>query len=125
MVRGERLLIVEYGQTCACPANSRIVLAMPKLILTCVVLALLFCLLCGPVSYVALRFWRNGDFGALRPLRAVWLAQLVLAAALVFVADEIGLHNPIGYVLAIVLAVSLLGAAVFGLWRLMLQFARR
>jgi hypothetical protein len=82
------------------------------------VLALLFCLLCGPVLYVALRFRRGGDAAALRPLRQVWLAQLALAAILIFVADGIGLRNPLGVVLAIILAVSLGGAAVFGLWRL-------
>jgi hypothetical protein len=94
---------------------------MPKLILTCAVLALLFCLLCGPVLYVALRFRRGGDAAALRPLRTVWLAQLALAGVLIFVADSIGLRNPLGVVLAIVCAVSLGGAALFGLWRLMLR----
>jgi hypothetical protein len=98
---------------------------MPKLLLTCAVLALLFCLLCGPVLYVALRFRRGGDSAALRPLRFVWLAQLALAAGLIFMADEIGLRNPAGYVLAIIFGVSLLGAAAFGLWRLVLRLAVR
>jgi hypothetical protein len=94
---------------------------MPKLILSCAVLALLFCLLCGPVLYVALRFRRGGDSAALRPLRYVWLAQLSLASVLIFVADGVGLQNPLGVVLAIVVAVGLGGAALFGLWRLMLR----
>jgi hypothetical protein len=98
---------------------------MPKLILSCAVLALLFCLLCGPVLYVALRFRRGGDVAALRPLRAVWLAQLALAAVLIFVADGIGLRNPLGVMLAIVIGTSLGGAALFGLWRLTLRFAAR
>jgi hypothetical protein len=98
---------------------------MPKLILTLAVLALLFCLLCGPVLYVALRFRRGGDVAALRPLRAVWLAQVALASVLIFVADSIGLRNPLGIVLAIAFAVSLGGAALFGLWRLALRFALR
>jgi hypothetical protein len=98
---------------------------MPKLLLTCAVLALLFCLLCGPVLYVALRFRRGGDVAALRPLRVVWLAQLVLAAVLVFVADGIGLRNPLGVVLAIIFVVSLGGAAVYALWRLVRRFALR
>jgi hypothetical protein len=98
---------------------------MPKLILACAVLALVFCLLCGPVLYVALRFRRVGDAAALRPLRLVWLAQLVLAAVLIFIADGLGLRNPLGWVVAIVLGVSLAGAAVFGLWRLLLRFALR
>jgi hypothetical protein len=98
---------------------------MPRLIFTCAVLALLFCLLCGPVLYVALRFRRAGDFTALRPLRFVWLAQMILVAVLIFIADELGLRNPVGCVLAILFGVSLLGASAFGLWRLALRFAAR
>jgi hypothetical protein len=98
---------------------------MPKLLLTVAVLALLFCLLCGPVLYVALRFRRGGDGAALRPLRYVWMAQLALACVLIFVADSIGFTNPLGMVLAIVVAVSLGGAALYGLWRLALRFALR
>lgn len=98
---------------------------MPKLILTCAVLALLFCLLCGPVLYVALRFRRGGDMAALRPLRHVWLAQVALASVLVFVADGMDLRNPLGYVVAIIVAVSAGGAALFALWRLMLRFRLR
>jgi hypothetical protein len=98
---------------------------MPKLILTCAVVALLFCLLCGPVLYVALRFRRRGDVAALRPLRFVWLAQLALAAVLIFVADDARLGNPVGAMLGIATGVSLGGAALFALWRLTLRFAAR
>ncbi|MFC5551240.1 hypothetical protein [Massilia aerilata] len=98
---------------------------MPKLILTVAVVALLFCLLCGPVFYVALRFRRGGDVAALRPLRHVWLAQLALACVLIFVADSMGFMNPLGIVLAIVFAVSLGGAALFALWRLVRRIALR
>jgi hypothetical protein len=94
---------------------------MPRLILTCLVLAVLFCLLCGPVTYVAWRWWQRGDGGALRPLRAVWVGQVLLVCGLVFAADSIGLRNPVGWIVAIVLAISLGGAAVFGAWRLVRQ----
>jgi hypothetical protein len=92
---------------------------MPRLILALLALAVLFFLLCGPVTYVALRLWRRGDLGAFRPLRAVWIAQVALACALVFAADSLGLRNPMGCVVAIVLAVSLGGAALYGVWRLL------
>jgi hypothetical protein len=92
---------------------------MPRLILTLLALAVLFCLLCGPVTWVALRLWKRGDLDAFRPLRAVWIAQVALASALVFAADSAGLANPMGAVVAIVLAVSLGGAALYGLWRLL------
>jgi hypothetical protein len=98
---------------------------MPKLILSCVAVALLFCLLCGPVLYVALRFRRGGDVAALRPLRFVWLAQLVLAGGLIVVADNTRLGNPVGVMLGIGIGVSLGGAALFALWRLTLRFATR
>jgi hypothetical protein len=98
---------------------------MPKLILSCVVVALLFCLLCGPVLFVALRLRRGGDVAALRPLRYVWLAQMCMAAVLVFMADGAGLGNPVGVMLGILLGVSLLGAAAFWLWRLVLRMAAR
>jgi hypothetical protein len=98
---------------------------MPKLILTCAVVALLFCLLCGPVLFVALRLRRGGDVAALRPLRYVWLAQMCLAGALVFMADGAGLGNPVGVMVGILFGVSLLGAAAFWLWRLVLRMAAR
>jgi hypothetical protein len=117
MVSVGRFGIVESGQTCGIAYSA----PMPKLILACAVLALVFCLLCGPVLYVALRFRRGGDGAALRPLRYVWLAQLGLASVLIFVADGIGLLNPLGVVLAIIVAVSLGGAAMFGLWRMVVR----
>jgi hypothetical protein len=92
---------------------------MPRLILALLVLAVLFCLLCGPVTYVALRLWQRGDLGAFRPLRGVWVGQVALACALVFAADSLGLRNPLGYMVASVLAVSLGGAALYGVWRLL------
>ena len=98
---------------------------MPRLILTLFALALLFGLLCGPVTWVALRLWRRGDPGALRPLRAVWIAQVALACGLVFAADSLGVRNPMGYVVAIVLAVSLGGAGLFGVWRVVRMAVRR
>jgi len=96
---------------------------MPRLILSLLAIAILFCLLCGPVTYVALRLWRWGDLGAFRPLRIVWIVQVALACGLVFAADSVGfdagLRNPIGVMTAIVLAVSLGGAVLFGVWRLL------
>ena len=90
---------------------------MPRLILTLLALAVLFCLLCGPVTWVALRLWKRGDLEAFRPLRAVWIAQVALACGLVFVIDSIGMPNPVGGMVAVVLAVSVGGAVLYGLWR--------
>jgi hypothetical protein len=98
---------------------------MPRLILALLALAVLFCLLCGPVTWVALRLWRRGDLGAFRPLRAVWIAQVALASGLILAADSLGLRNPLGYVVATVLAVSLGGAGLFGAWRVVRLAVRR
>ena len=98
---------------------------MPRLIASLFAIAVLFCLLCGPVTWVALRLWRRGDLGAFRPLRAVWTVQVALACGLVFAADSLGLRNPMGYVVAIVLAVSAGGAVVYGVWRLLARRAVR
>ena len=97
---------------------------MPRLILALLALAVLFCLLCGPVTWVALRLWRRGDVNAVKPLRAVWIAQVALTCALVFAADSVGSSNPMGWMVAIVLAVSLGGAALFAAWRVVARFAR-
>ena len=89
--------------------------------MTLLALAVVFCLLCGPVTWVALRLWKRGDLAAFRPLRAVWMAQVALASGLVFAADSLGLANPMGWMVAIVFAVSLVGAALFPLWRMMVR----
>ena len=74
----------------------------------------------GGVAPVAAR--RRGAF---RPLRGVWIAQVALACGLVFAADSLGLRNPMGYVVAIVLAVSVGGAGLFGVWRVVRLAVRR
>jgi hypothetical protein len=98
---------------------------MPRLILTLLALAVLFCLLCGPVTWVALRLWKRGDLEAFRPLRAVWIGQVALACGLVFALDSygfgLGLRNPMGCMVAIMFAVSLGGAALFALWRMTMR----
>lgn len=92
---------------------------MQRLILACFALLILFCVLCGPAWYVALRLWKRGDLDAFRPLRGVWVGQVVLACGLVFGIDAIGLHEPAAWMVATVLGVSLGGAALFGGWRLL------
>lgn len=99
--------------------------AMPKLILTCAVLGVLFCTLWAPSLLVALRLHRRGDWSALRALRLLWPAQLIVATGLMFAADAAEVRNPIGCGVAILIAVSLLGALAFGAWRLTLGLFKR
>lgn len=91
---------------------------MHRLIAACIAIAILFCILCGPAWYVALRLWRRGDLGAFRPLRAVWVAQVVLACGLLFAFDTAGVPDPAAWIAATVAGVSLGGAGLFGAWRL-------
>lgn len=96
--------------------------SLPRLIATCLVLAFLFALLGGPSLYVALRLRRRGDRAALRPLRVIWLAQVLLASVLILAADAAGFGNPIAYVFAILFGVSLLGVVVLVAWRFALRW---
>jgi len=98
---------------------------MHRLIIACLAIAILFCLLCGPAWYVALRLWRRGDLDAFRPLRAVWVAQVLLACVLVFGADTLQLPHPAVWLVAIFGGVSLGGATLFGSWRLARGLAAR
>jgi hypothetical protein len=91
---------------------------MPRLILALLFVAVLFVLLCGPVLAVALRLRRRGDGGALRPIRAVWLVQVVVAGGLVFAADRMEMRNPAGWVAAVIAGVGLGGAGLYAAWRL-------
>jgi hypothetical protein len=98
---------------------------MHRLLIACLAIAILFCLLCGPAWYVALRLWRRGDLDAFRPLRAVWVTQVLLACGLVFGADTLQLPQPAVWLVAIFCSVSLGGAALFGAWRLARGLATR
>ena len=98
---------------------------MPKLILTCAILGVLFCTLWGPSFFVARHLWRKGDWAAVRALRLLWPVQLVLAAGLIFAADAAGVANPLACTIAIIVGVSLAGAAAFAAWRLLLGMIAR
>jgi len=99
--------------------------AMPKLILTCVILGVLFCTLWGPSLFVALRLHRRGDWAAVRALRLLWPLQLVLAAGLIFAVDAAGSANPVGWGIVVIVGVSIAGAAAFAAWRLVLRAIAR
>jgi hypothetical protein len=94
---------------------------MPRLILAVLFLAVMFVLLCGPVLAVALRLRRRGDGMALRPLRMVWLAEVIVASGLIFAADAASTRNPAAWVLGIIAGVGMAGAALCAIWRVGLR----
>lgn len=48
----------------------------------------------------------------LKAVWRIWIAQVIVATALIFLADKIGLRNPAGYMLGICFGVGLVGAFV-------------
>lgn len=57
--------------------------------------------------------WIALSHGArLRRVWRIWIAQVIVATALIFLADRIGLLNPAGYMLGICFMVGLAGAFV-------------
>lgn len=68
-------------------------------------------------SWIALKFVKRLSARAtIRKAWPVWLAQVCLAAAFIFLANAIGLTNPAGYMFGICLGLGVLGAVM--LWRL-------
>jgi len=51
---------------------------------------------------------------AMRKIGMLWLAQAMAAAALIYLADAVGLANPVGYSLAICMAIGCAGALALG-----------
>jgi hypothetical protein len=82
-------------------------------------IAMLLGVLWAPACLVSRKFSTQGDAPALRTLRVILPSQLVAAVVLVFLADAIGLRNPVGLVVAIVFDVSLLGAGILLINRLL------
>lgn len=50
-------------------------------------------------------------------LFVIWPIQVAVTGALCFIADYVGLLNPLGYILGISLLVGLAGATVLVFWR--------
>jgi hypothetical protein len=99
-------------------------MALYRLILAVLLLAVLFLLLCGPVLAVALRLRKRGDGAALRPLRMVWLIEGIVATGVLCAADWLGAFaspNPFGRILVTIAGVGVVGAVLFGGWRLTLR----
>lgn len=83
-----------------------------KILFVTVLLAVLLSLLWAPVCLVAWKLSRQGDVTVLRGLRIILPGQLVAVVVLAFLADAIGLKNPAGLIIALVIGVSLLGAGI-------------
>lgn len=61
---------------------------------------------------------------AVRGLWPLWAIQAVAAAALIYLADALGLANPAGYTLAICMAIGCAGALAVG-WRCIVSERRQ
>ena len=67
-------------------------------------------LLWGPAYYTARKYLRAGYPSAFRALRFILPAQVVATVSLSFAAEEFGLPNPAGLLVAFTLASSAAGA---------------
>jgi len=76
-----------------------------------VVIAVLLAVLWVP-SWIVLRRNRAVFGEGLRAVWRIWIAQVIAAIALIFLADRAGLLNPAGDTLGICLLVGLVGAFV-------------
>ena len=73
-------------------------------------LLFLLTLLWGPTAFAVLRQRHGSASRIVRIIAFSFLAELVVAASLAFFADQVGLLNPAGYVLAIAFFVGMAGA---------------
>lgn len=64
----------------------------------------------GPAFMVALRYWRRGDAGAFGQLRYLYPAQLIVAVALAYTADLLGLRQPAALLAGTTICVGACGA---------------
>jgi len=84
---------------------------------TVIVVLVLLGILWLPPTLMVRRLETLSAHGKLYGLGMILPAQVVLAAALVLLADYIGLLNPAGYVLGISVAVGVSGAVALLFWR--------
>ncbi|NGZ86102.1 hypothetical protein [Duganella aceris] len=73
----------------------------------------------GPAFMVALRYWRRGDAGAFRQLRYLYPAQLIVAVALAFTADLLGLRQPAALLAGSTVCAGACGALFVWLYQLL------
>jgi hypothetical protein len=81
-----------------------------KLLHALILLAAFLCIVWGPAVVVARRLHRRGDDSAMRALRFVLPAQLILVLCLAVGAELLEANNPAALLVAVVAATSALGA---------------
>jgi hypothetical protein len=75
------------------------------------VIVVLVAVLWAP-SWIVLRRNRAAFGGRLRAVWRIWIAQVVAAIAMIYLADRAGLLNPAGYTLGICFLLGMTGAFV-------------
>lgn len=81
-----------------------------------VLICVLLVLLTVPSLLVLVRFGRLTPKQALRRAWSTWIGLVVVAVGLIYLANAIGMTNPLGYVLGICSALGVSGAGFF-FWR--------
>jgi len=80
-----------------------------------VFLGVLLIMLLAPSWIVLAHVGRLKAGEVLRRAWLIWIGLVLAAAGLIFLADAIGLTNPLGYTLGIIVALGVAGAGFF--WR--------
>ncbi|GGY81358.1 hypothetical protein ACFFTM_07500 [Pseudoduganella plicata] len=83
-----------------------------KLLHALILIAAFLCIVWGPSVMVARRLRRRGDDSAMRALRFVLPAQLIVVLSLAVGAELLEASNPAALLVAVVAATSALGAGM-------------
>jgi len=81
-----------------------------KLLHALILLAAFLCIVWGPAVVIARRLFRRGEYAAMRGLRFVLPAQLVVVLSLAVAGEFLEVGNPAAMLVAVIAATSALGA---------------
>jgi len=81
-----------------------------KLLHALILLAAFLCIVWGPAVVIARRLGRQGEYAALRGLRFVLPAQLIVVLCLAVAGEIVNVSNPAAMLVAAIAATSALGA---------------
>jgi len=81
-----------------------------KLLHALILLAAFLCIVWGPAVVIARRLFRRGEYAAMRGLRFVLPAQLIVVLSLAVACEFLEVGNPAAMLVAVIAATSALGA---------------
>jgi len=101
-----RLVVAAVGLHATFAVSSRTM----KLLHALIMLSAFLCIVWGPAVVIARRLFRRGEYAAMRALRFVLPAQLIVVLSLAVAGEFLDVGNPAAMLVAVIAATSLLGA---------------